>query len=421
MRNRVWLGLFLPLVIIAPTPAADSFPYDAEITTDDATVRCGPGEQFYSTSFLAPGDRIEVHRRDAQGWLAIRPPEGSFGWIDGRHLRMTSDPEIGRVTGKEAVAWIGSELGPVEDHRWQVQLDEGEAVRLLGKGEAAMVHGEAVREHFQIAPPAGEFRWIHERHITAHIEESPQPADIVAKGGRSEIELTDFRVALPESSSDNGGPQGDGFVPRRVGSNPTTEPRVASLAPRSAGPVGTLSATEVESRLEQLDIDLTSIVAQSPTTWKLEDLHRDATLLVDQSGSSAARSRARTLLSRITEFQRLQKRYAGLGLPEDEAARDVIADTSDPAAASSRSDFDPRFDGRGWLVPAYSSQRIAPPYALLDAEGRVVTFISPAPGLNLNRYLRKEIGIFGQRTPGDYLDKPHLTASRVVDLERHRR
>jgi hypothetical protein len=84
------------------------------------------------------------------------------------------------------------------------------------------------------------------------------------------------------------------------------------------------------------------------------------------------------------------------------------------------SGFDPRFDGRGWLVPAYSSQRIAPPYALLDGEGRILTFLSPAPGLNLNRYLRKEIGVFGQRSPGDYLEKPHLTASRVVDLERHR-
>ena len=42
MRNRVWLGLFLPLVIIAPTPAAAYFPYAAAITTYEPNVHNEP-------------------------------------------------------------------------------------------------------------------------------------------------------------------------------------------------------------------------------------------------------------------------------------------------------------------------------------------------------------------------------------------
>jgi hypothetical protein len=69
----------------------------------------------------------------------------------------------------------------------------------------------------------------------------------------------------------------------------------------------------------------------------------------------------------------------------------------------------------------HSTKRAAPPYALLDGEGRILHFVSPAPGLNLHRYLRKEIGIYGQRSFISSLEKPHVTAHRVVDLNRHRR
>jgi len=35
--------------------------------------------------------------------------------------------------------------------------------------------------------------------------------------------------------------------------------------------------------------------------------------------------------------------------------------------------------------------------------------------------LRKEIGVFGQQAAGSRLEKPHVTAQRVVSLERYRR
>jgi hypothetical protein len=58
---------------------------------------------------------------------------------------------------------------------------------------------------------------------------------------------------------------------------------------------------------------------------------------------------------------------------------------------------------------------------LLDKDGNILQFVSPAPGLNLNRYLRKEIGVFGQKDQPPTLDKPHLTAHRIVELDRHRK
>jgi hypothetical protein len=78
-----------------------------------------------------------------------------------------------------------------------------------------------------------------------------------------------------------------------------------------------------------------------------------------------------------------------------------------------------RFDGNGWLVPVHSARRVAPPYALLDAEGEVLFYVVPSPGLNLHRYLRKRVGVYGQRTAHASVNKPLIAAERVVDLGRH--
>jgi hypothetical protein len=47
--------------------------------------------------------------------------------------------------------------------------------------------------------------------------------------------------------------------------------------------------------------------------------------------------------------------------------------------------------------------------------------VTPAPGLNLHRYERRRVGLYGQKAQTRSLNAPHLTAHRLVDLERHAR
>jgi hypothetical protein len=59
----------------------------------------------------------------------------------------------------------------------------------------------------------------------------------------------------------------------------------------------------------------------------------------------------------------------------------------------------------------------------VDADGLPLAFVSPAPGLNLRRYIDHEIGIVGESSFSVSLnDKqyPHVVAHRVVELARHR-
>ena len=66
------------------------------------------------------------------------------------------------------------------------------------------------------------------------------------------------------------------------------------------------------------------------------------------------------------------------------------------------------------------SQQLHPPNRqILDDNGRVLEFVSPAPGLNLHRYLKKRVGIFGYQSYLPSLKTPHITVYRIVDLARH--
>ena len=92
---RLVLAICVCCCTLAPVPASgeQTFPYTAYVTADDVYVRSGPGQSYYPTDKLKPGQQVEVYRHDPGGWYAIKPPEGSFTWVSGRYLK----PEDGMV------------------------------------------------------------------------------------------------------------------------------------------------------------------------------------------------------------------------------------------------------------------------------------------------------------------------------------
>jgi hypothetical protein len=84
------------------------------------------------------------------------------------------------------------------------------------------------------------------------------------------------------------------------------------------------------------------------------------------------------------------------------------------------------YAGTGWLMPLVSRSQLprdardgVPPFALTDDDGNVKFLVTPSPGLSVSEYARKRVGVIGPvgQLPG--LRSPHLTAQRVVVLERH--
>ncbi len=167
------------------------------------------------------------------------------------------------------------------------------------------------------------------------------------------------------------------------------------------------------------------MVAGEMRTWRLTDLRQRVDANLVRYESTAERVQARQLLDRIAEFEQLQSRMAqptaSGSSPADSGVPAANSATAAPAETAAQPANDVQYDGSGWLVPVHSATGTAPPFALLDAQGEVLGYVSPTPGLNLQRYVRKQVGVFGQRGYVPSLNKPHVTAERIVDLDRHLR
>ncbi len=438
----VILGAVLSSTVGFSEEYRSAYPYDVRVTAVNGVLRCGPGDEFYVTERIRQGTMLEVYRQVAGGWLAVRPTDASYSLVAARYVQETPAEDVVKVVDDHAVSWVGSTAGSKEQLRWQVRLDVGERVVVIGTETLRTFAGGPSELHYRIAPPSGEFRWIHQSHVR-HASQLDRREEPLAPT----TQLADFQVdaqrAEPPAATAQSAAAGDGFVARRPNDTKTAPistasrreaPRPATLQPNDARPVNEAPAATADlhqeplddgaftKRHRALDVELSLMVAQPVDQWRLASLKKQADELAVQGKTPVARGRAHLLAEKIAAFEALQSRYLSTDV-------DIVSGPDAPATrqaslrveSSGDDQVDPRFDGAGWLFPVHSKKQSSPPYALLDENGTILQFVSPAPGLNLHRYLKKEIGVFGQHTVGSQLDKPHVTAERVVSLDRHRR
>ena len=162
-------GSLLPKAAAQPEQA---FPYVAYVLAPEAMVRSGPGQRHYPTARLPGGFAVQVYRHDLEDlgqekgkflppdnhWCAIRPPAGSFSWIESHQVRKRTD-DTAEIVGDRAVVRVGSRLS-ARRSAVQVVLTRGELVKLAKEGASAD------GQWLAIEPPAGEFRWVRESRLS---------------------------------------------------------------------------------------------------------------------------------------------------------------------------------------------------------------------------------------------------------------
>jgi hypothetical protein len=505
------LLLLVSLTLAVESRAETKFPYPLTVPAGGATLRSGPSFDFYPTDRLAPGTRLEVYREKRGGWLAVRPPPGSFSLVERHQLKASGQSGVAIVQADDVLACIGSRAGAVQAYVSQVRLRKDEPVELLDAWEEE-VSESADQGWCRISPPAGEFRWVHadefQRQAAVPTSEpagsagaastantgpqtaSPRPgaaprssfeADgwVRAPSDRKKAAVRptaeDEALANQANSPDRSAterptplppirPKATAGTSAAIASAPTisvpttsvTTPKApvteappasapaaavpaiaippdpAPLTSATAPPVST--AEQWSSRtppprqsVEELEVDLALMVAGEPQTWRLADLRRRVEVNLIRYETAEERAQARRLLDRIAEFEQLHSRVAQAvtapqtAQPTPPAAATAPATVSAVSEAAAQDAADVKYDGSGWLVPVHSTTGAAPPFALLDAQGEVLGYVSPTPGLNMQRYLRKQVGLFGLRGYVPTLNKPHVTAERVVELDRHLR
>jgi hypothetical protein len=120
------------------------------------------------------------------------------------------------------------------------------------------------------------------------------------------------------------------------------------------------------------------------------------------------------VLDRINEFA------ATLPAGREELVLAAPANQSPPELPAKR-DFGAQYDAVGYLMPIVGARPGTPQYQLTDKDGRTLSYVSPRPGVNLNHYVKKQVGLYGQRGFVESLKKPHVVAERVVELDSRRR
>lgn len=447
--SRACAAIAVVVGLVATGFAADgALPYTASVISAKAVVRSGAGLEFYETDKLAKGDQVEVHRHDSDGWCAVRPPAGSFSWVPARYVKVGSPQVPANVGGieKRVASRIGSNLSAARSSV-SVYLEPGELVEIL-----EVVEGGS-KPWYKIAPPSGEFRWIHRRFLSAealaNVEEAaPRTEDrgardegTVAKVAPAEAAPSKVEkkwtsksatVARPPASE---APAKEAAAPANTKSAAIAS-AVAKSAQRtdseksksgaaektSAEPVKEEpSAPTVVAQLGALNLRLAAEVAHEPIEWQLSPLRDEAKRLLEAAASPDERDRAQLMLERIARFEDLRRRRQstdGLAAAPADAGNSLTGPSAESAKGEPIED-DPRFDGSGKLISVHSSKPEAPRYALTDDDNRVVMLISPSPGVNLQAHVGNRVGIRGIRGYVPGVDKPHLTAQRVTSLGRH--
>ncbi|MEE3368338.1 MAG: hypothetical protein VX346_03235 [Planctomycetota bacterium] len=279
-----------------------------------------------------------------------------------------------------------------------VQLNRGERLLIRGERSVKLQHGAQSQTMYEIAPPNGEFRWIHKSNLrSGHL-------------GR-------YTQAQQSSSSSD---LGDSFVARSAYHRPVPSPRAESLSPVAASQV--IGPANEHAAIDGLVLQLTSTIAQPMEQWTFDKLHQAATKLAKRGKSIVIRARAHKLLTRIDRLSNLKQESLSnrLQVLRKQDNRSTIGDHGQaPVGTGVRQLASKRTTGDqdGWLLATVSridSRKRIPPYVLKDDLGKITAFVTPSPGLNLYRYNKKRVRIRGKREFLKQSQVPHLTATRVM-------
>lgn len=409
------LALFAQICCAQPCFSQQTFPYRAYVTGDEVYVRSGPGQDYYATDKLKLGQEVEVYRHDPGGWYAIRPVPGSFSWVAGRYLDVREDG-LAVVREEGVAARVGSRLSDVRDVI-QVRLREGEVVEILGRQEVP--NGTGTTTWYKIAPPAGEFRWVFGKYVDPDYpadglrKTTADPAAIEAVPSSAGTVVQQAADTLTQSGA-------AGWAPGGAGAAPPMSPTLAPAPYDPAAAPGVPAPATFDDRLRQLETELSMVVVAEPAAWSFDALKQQAEALLAAAQTAAERGRARMLFNKIVRFEDLRARYlaiAALRRQTEQSNQNLAALGAQASRAMLASAADGRFDGVGQLMRVVSPKVGAPRYALLDEEGQVRCYVSPAPGVNLRHYLGQRVGVVGTRGYIPEQQAVHVLARHVQPLE----
>ena len=186
-------------------------------------------------------------------------------------------------------------------------------------------------------------------------------------------------------------------------------------------PVAPISGP-VSQRIRKLESSLTLEMQKPPAEWDFDSLLRQSTSIASTTNDVREREQAKRLQQKIRNCVSIKSRYSAAFSNNANNNNGVNAQpVSTTAPTTTNSALSATYDAHGWLNQLVNNNdRLTPNYVLEDDNGKVVYHIAPSPGLNLQRYMKQRVGIMGRRGYHRDLGLNHVTAERVVLLNKRR-
>jgi hypothetical protein len=368
MLGALALALALQAPLRAQAPATADI---RTVTAEVAEVRPQPSTKaaFYVTNRLGRGARVEVIEERPDGWLKIRPPQGSFSWINTRFLDhiVPHQPHHVIHTEDDVPVIVGSET--IKDHRPDVvgvKLKRGTQVISIGPAQT-----DAEGNWMPIEPPPSEFRYVRADAVSAR---APAAA---SSGGAltSDVRRTTY-LAPPDGKS--------GALPATNAPNANPSPSPSVLYQQA------------------LQAERDGLIPEAVKLWAQVGA---ATVTTDPNFSREALRRAYWLHHGHQAYgsgpvrPAPEARYANTGAqPCAIASPPLVRASSAPATASVTPPIasapSPWPTYRGRLSKAYRAQEGARTY-MLELPNGVPFYVSPQPGIDLDPYIDRNLQVMG--------------------------
>ena len=440
---RSFLLLMTIGALAAPLHAAPrvKFPYEATIEAPEVYVRSGSGKQYYPTGKLRRGDTVVVHRHDPGGWFMIAPPAGSFSWVLGKHVQKTA-ANRGTITTNNVIVRVGSFESDIREV-WQRKLSQDDVVHIIGEKMLAPEKGSGPAElWYRIEPPRGEWRWIEgqavapppssQRQSSDDPFDAPLAPDLSDSRGhsnssqrprrsppvqRAEDDAPSFQKPV-EDSLDREYDSGDSNSEAKTGSSLGARPLVRKKMKSTSTKLVARKQDSILSDLDRLDARFQSILEQSPLEWDFDQLEHDYQELRGETDSANLQQMIDTRLVRIAGYRRTQGEEQELARVQDETARRdaELAEVQRRQEAQLTTLQRPPYSGAGIVQRAALTGRGAPRYVLLNQNGRVLAYLVPAAGVNLETWIGRAAGVDGLRGPNAELKADLITVNRLTPV-----
>lgn len=227
--------------------AQETTPYAATVIVNEAPIRSGPAAKYYVTDLLDRGANVEVYK-NILGWCAIRPPKDSFCWIPARQVRLDGSGKVAEVIDPETYAWIGSNIATPKEHGFQIQLNVGEKLAIIGEKRFERTKQQVTETYYKVEPPSGEFRWVESRFLSkppasaakliAAIPDSENTESIAQRKNTTSQVSHDEEAKEPAPLPQN--------TPREA--QPLSGASATGPAPASPMPLGTVTVNDAQAK-----------------------------------------------------------------------------------------------------------------------------------------------------------------------------